>query len=317
MLQRWRVPWPEGRAESRSPMMNADRFDALARSLGATGSRRAALPALAAALGGAVAALRPGSIAAGCRRPCGSCRRCKNGRCRPKPNGAACGLCRLCTEGQCQTAGDGTACGDGGVCSGGQCEQGCSTCAPVSLSLRQLNAVRVGGEVTLNVRLDMANVGDHAIGDYRLAIFFPSGLRPTDVSALPTSTSAGQATFRMVERNLGVDDGTGVLVFRAVAGGNAEAIRRSEEIAAIRCQIIGSDNYRPIWKHCNPANADCGLSGVWDLGNNNVLGSFGDVWVRNCGLSGGTCSGDWGPYECCKGPCAGANPANGVWGTCP
>jgi hypothetical protein len=84
--------------------MDADRFDILARSLTAAGSRRAAL---AVALSGALGVLgltdADDATASGkCKPKCAECKKCKKGtngkegKCKKKPNGTACtgGTCR-------------------------------------------------------------------------------------------------------------------------------------------------------------------------------------------------------------------------------
>jgi hypothetical protein len=98
--------------------MDADRFDALARSLTAAGSRRRAL---AATLGMALSALNltgPDSSAAGnsgkCQRQPNECETCAKGKCRRK-NGK-----KICKAGKIQPKAEGMAC-SGGSCQNGQC----------------------------------------------------------------------------------------------------------------------------------------------------------------------------------------------------
>jgi hypothetical protein len=125
--------------------MSANRFDTFARALIAGSSRRRTLGALA---GSAVGLLGLGgaddAAAAGgrCKPKCGTCercrrgscrrtqkgRRCKPGRCTPKPNNAPCGECRVCQRGECVAVADGTRCGLPGAfgrqCLGGRCRCG-------------------------------------------------------------------------------------------------------------------------------------------------------------------------------------------------
>lgn len=72
--------------------------------------------------GGVFAAFAIGDAAeASCKKPCGPCKRCKHGRCRPKPPGTACGECKVCKSGKCGDADEGTACGAAKACCGGAC----------------------------------------------------------------------------------------------------------------------------------------------------------------------------------------------------
>src|SRR5215216_6012250 len=91
--------------------MDSARFDTLARSLTAAGSRRCAL---ALALSGALGLLglaHPGAASAGrkCKPKCDECETCKKGkhgkkgRCRPKANSTACSV-GTCQSGGCIAA---------------------------------------------------------------------------------------------------------------------------------------------------------------------------------------------------------------------
>jgi hypothetical protein len=97
--------------------MDADRFDALARSLTATGSRRRALTALGGSLGLLGMALPNEATAAKtgkCKPKCGECEKCKKGDCKRK-NGK-----KRCKKGKCQPL-TGPACSGGRVCQAGAC----------------------------------------------------------------------------------------------------------------------------------------------------------------------------------------------------
>ena len=112
--------------------MDSARFDALARSLTAAGSRRRALTAV---LTGGLSLLglaQPDDAAAAksgkCKPKCGECERCKKGdcekknrkkrcqkgKCKPKANGTLCSNERACQNGACVCPGGLTDCG--GAC---------------------------------------------------------------------------------------------------------------------------------------------------------------------------------------------------------
>jgi hypothetical protein len=100
------------------PHMDADRFDSLARTLTAAGSRRRAF---AAALSGGLGLLglaSPDDAAAArsgkCKPKCGDCEQCKKGDCKRK-NGK-----KRCKKGKCQPL-TGPACSGGRVCQAGSC----------------------------------------------------------------------------------------------------------------------------------------------------------------------------------------------------
>ena len=82
--------------------MDADHFDALSRSLTTTRSRRSLARLLSGLiLGGVLSALGATEALARCRPRCGPCKRCQNGRCRRKAEGATCGQGRVCLAGIC------------------------------------------------------------------------------------------------------------------------------------------------------------------------------------------------------------------------
>lgn len=95
--------------------MERSRFDRLTRSLavvpsfsdlGAVRSRRGVMRMLGGVgLGGAlVAGIQPNPAQARCRKKCGECKRCKKGRCRPRPNDTPCGQDGRCLDGRCKPA---------------------------------------------------------------------------------------------------------------------------------------------------------------------------------------------------------------------
>lgn len=113
--------------------MTRPQFDVFARFAGTAHSRRAilgpAVAALLALLGDETAA---GKKRKGCKKSCGPCRRCKRGRCKPRPEGTACGENLACSGGSCQlveplTCGDGLQNGDEtDVDCGGSCLARCA-----------------------------------------------------------------------------------------------------------------------------------------------------------------------------------------------
>jgi hypothetical protein len=102
--------------------MNSHAFDAIARHLPLTTSRRGIARIGSSALAAAVLArigLSPsGSLAAKsgrCKTPCGECQRCDPGKCRKKPNGQ-----KRCKRGRCTPKPDFIACSFG-FCFAGAC----------------------------------------------------------------------------------------------------------------------------------------------------------------------------------------------------
>jgi hypothetical protein len=81
--------------------VDATRFDALARSLSVTRSRRGVSRALAGllALGGATSAVR--IQGAGARKRCGPCRKRQNGKCKKEADGKPC-RDGICANGKCK-----------------------------------------------------------------------------------------------------------------------------------------------------------------------------------------------------------------------
>lgn len=105
--------------------MDATRFDRIVKSLH---SRRAAL-GIGAGIG-ALLGLGGADEAAGRRKKCGPCRRRKNGKCKPKPDGTRCGPCSTCDGGRCSALCDEFDCVDDGgneICLK-TCSPACNTC---------------------------------------------------------------------------------------------------------------------------------------------------------------------------------------------
>src|SRR5215213_8176903 len=109
------------------------RFDALARSLAPGPSRRGLLATVTSGLlAGLGLTLTRDDATAKCKKPCGVCKRCKKGKCKRKPAGAACPG-GSCADGKCVPAADPcpTSCAPinaacvagcpGSCCAGGQC----------------------------------------------------------------------------------------------------------------------------------------------------------------------------------------------------
>ena len=100
--------------------MDATGFDRLTRVLAVHPSRRGTLRALAGlGLGGLW--IFADFSASSAKKKCGKCKRRKNGRCKPKPDGTSCGTCRVCDDGFCGDADNGTSCGTDKVCQEGAC----------------------------------------------------------------------------------------------------------------------------------------------------------------------------------------------------
>jgi hypothetical protein len=84
--------------------MDAAHFDALTRALGAPASRRGAVRGSIAALVASAFALadrEQGGASKKCKKPCGKCKRCTHGHCKPEPDGTACGAGNICVSGAC------------------------------------------------------------------------------------------------------------------------------------------------------------------------------------------------------------------------
>lgn len=114
--------------------MDGSRFDALNRALGQTLSRRRLSGLLSGSgLGvlGLLGATDP--VAAACDPPCGVCQRCRDGRCKPKPNDTPCKVDGRCLNGRCNPR---PTCDPAGTdCSSSNLRACCSrVCATVSSS---------------------------------------------------------------------------------------------------------------------------------------------------------------------------------------
>jgi hypothetical protein len=119
--------------------MDRDRFDALAKMFATVSTRRSTLAVLSAL--GLAGGLTIAEDAAArkkrkkkCKKKCGPCKKCKRGKCKPKPDGTACGGGKLCQGGACVCpAGQkvcGGACIDDTECCGA-CPQGETCCENV------------------------------------------------------------------------------------------------------------------------------------------------------------------------------------------
>jgi hypothetical protein len=109
--------------------MDSDRFDRIAKTWGASATRRGAL-GLVASVVGLIGA--PGGAGASCRAHCGMCRRCVHGRCRDRANFTACrgGSCKA---GRCVPGGCVSNCVVGEThreCGPNGCGGTCGTCGP-------------------------------------------------------------------------------------------------------------------------------------------------------------------------------------------
>ena len=109
--------------------MDDARFENLIRALGGAFSRRRLTGWLSGSgLGAALGLMsRPGSVSAGCGKPCGPCKRCKRGRCKPKPNDTPCKGDGRCLKGRCNprpgclARGEGCSLAESGPCCSGVC----------------------------------------------------------------------------------------------------------------------------------------------------------------------------------------------------
>jgi hypothetical protein len=70
--------------------MDTTRFDALAKRIGAASTRRGVLLLLGALGTGGLGLADPDTAAGKCKEKCGTCKRCKKGKCRRKRTGASC-----------------------------------------------------------------------------------------------------------------------------------------------------------------------------------------------------------------------------------
>ena len=107
--------------------MDSNRFDRLARIVGAGATRRAAVTLLSSLGLSGVSLGDPGDAWARsgkCKPDCGACQKCKKGKCE-KNSGK-----KVCKKGKCKPL-TGMACGTGGICESGSCAcpSGTESCA--------------------------------------------------------------------------------------------------------------------------------------------------------------------------------------------
>jgi hypothetical protein len=126
--------------------MDDRKFDNFVRSLSSRGSRRGLLAGFVSSLLAALAVAPNDEDAAArnrrrrCQRRCGTCKRCRRGRCRPKPDGTTCGSGKTCQRGRCVCLAGTTDCG--GVCVNTATDpRNCGTCGKRC----QINAVCMAG----------------------------------------------------------------------------------------------------------------------------------------------------------------------------
>lgn len=114
--------------------MDGQRFDTLVKTLR---TRRSALSLIAGI--GAILGVRHDQAAAKCKKKCGPCRRCKKGKCKPKPGSIRCGPCSVCQRGRCVAQCPPDECaeiGDEEVCLK-ECSPPCDTCSECNRVLGQ------------------------------------------------------------------------------------------------------------------------------------------------------------------------------------
>jgi hypothetical protein len=119
--------------------VDAHRFDRLVRTWH---TRRAAL-GLAVGLGALLGLAVQDEAAAKRKKKCGSCRRRKRGKCKPKPDETRCGPCKVCQRGRCVALCPPTECSErdeGDVCLQ-ECDPPCDTCNTCNLDLGQCELV--------------------------------------------------------------------------------------------------------------------------------------------------------------------------------
>jgi hypothetical protein len=80
--------------------VDGHRFDNLAKSL----RSRRSIVGLAVGLVALAGVNRDEAAAKKCKKKCGPCKRCKKGKCKPKPGAPRCGPCRVCTRGVCRAS---------------------------------------------------------------------------------------------------------------------------------------------------------------------------------------------------------------------
>lgn len=107
--------------------MDAQRFDRLVKILR---TRRSAL-GFVAGFSAFLNSRFDDAAAKKCKKKCGPCKRCKKGKCKPKPGSPGCGPCRVCQGGRCVAQCSPDQCvesGGGEVCLR-DCDPPCDTCS--------------------------------------------------------------------------------------------------------------------------------------------------------------------------------------------
>ena len=80
--------------------MDAQRFDTIVKTL----RTRRSMLGLVAGIGAMLGVGADEATAKKCKKPCGPCKRCKKGRCRPRPDDTPCGQGGRCLKGRCNPA---------------------------------------------------------------------------------------------------------------------------------------------------------------------------------------------------------------------
>lgn len=107
--------------------MDAHRFDGIVQAL----PTRRSLLGFAAAFAAMLGLGEHDAAEARCKKTCGPCRRCKKGKCKPKPGDIPCGPCSRCQAGQCKALCNPDDCVDDGeedVCRR-VCDPPCDVCS--------------------------------------------------------------------------------------------------------------------------------------------------------------------------------------------
>jgi hypothetical protein len=108
--------------------LDAHRFDNLVKSLHTRRSFVGLIAGFGALLG---VGLDDEAAAKKCKKKCGPCKRCKKGKCKPKPGSPSCGRCSVCRAGECTALCSAAECfgdGDEARCFF-TCDPPCHTCS--------------------------------------------------------------------------------------------------------------------------------------------------------------------------------------------